>query len=245
LAETWKKIAFEADVITKAVLTTKGDILAATGADTPVRVGVGTDTHVLTADSGQGSGVKWAEPAAGEGNVTASANLGDHKLVRGDGGAKGVQHCATLTVSDDGEMVNTGQPNFSVAPTVDQENIAIGSPVTVVFGTERFDVGNNFASNTFTAPVSGKYQLNFYLGLGNLDIGGGHYRAGIHTSNRTYSFVIAPRFAIDPEYWMLSFSQLANMDLNDIAYCSLEQWTGDVQADILSIYTNFTGVLIC
>jgi len=32
-----------------------------------------------------------------------------------------------------------------------------------VFGTERFDIANNFASNTFTAPATGKYYLSTSL----------------------------------------------------------------------------------
>lgn len=44
-------------------MTTKGDIVVATGSGTFVRQGVGTNGQVLTADSAEADGVKWATPA--------------------------------------------------------------------------------------------------------------------------------------------------------------------------------------
>jgi len=49
--------------IPDSLLTTKGDIIAATGASTPARLAVGTNNHVLTADSTASTGMKWAAPA--------------------------------------------------------------------------------------------------------------------------------------------------------------------------------------
>lgn len=51
---------------TKATLTTKGDIYAATAASTPARLGVGTNAQVLTADSTAATGLKWATPSGGK-----------------------------------------------------------------------------------------------------------------------------------------------------------------------------------
>jgi hypothetical protein len=50
--------------IQPTLLTTKGDIIVATGNATLVRQGVGTNGQVLTADSTQADGVIWATPAS-------------------------------------------------------------------------------------------------------------------------------------------------------------------------------------
>jgi hypothetical protein len=45
-----------------SVITTKGDLLVGTGAGAMAREAVGADTYVLTADSAQTNGIKWAAP---------------------------------------------------------------------------------------------------------------------------------------------------------------------------------------
>jgi hypothetical protein len=47
------------------LLTTKGDIYAATAAATPSRIGVGANNTLLTADSTTATGLKWAAAAGG------------------------------------------------------------------------------------------------------------------------------------------------------------------------------------
>jgi len=47
-------------ILLASIATTKGDILAATAADAITRLGVGSNDQVLTADSAQSTGLKWA-----------------------------------------------------------------------------------------------------------------------------------------------------------------------------------------
>jgi hypothetical protein len=58
-----------ASVIAPTIVDAKGDLIAATAADTVSRLAVGTDGHILTADSTASTGIKWAAPA-GAGGMT-------------------------------------------------------------------------------------------------------------------------------------------------------------------------------
>jgi hypothetical protein len=51
--------------IQPTIVDAKGDIIAATAANTPARLAVGANDTVLTADSAEATGLKWATPAAG------------------------------------------------------------------------------------------------------------------------------------------------------------------------------------
>ena len=78
----------------KSTLTTKGDIYAATAASTPSRLGVGSNGQVLTADSAQSTGLRWADPSSANthsvttktGNYTATTS-DEVILVNASGGS--------------------------------------------------------------------------------------------------------------------------------------------------------------
>lgn len=59
----------DATGIPATIFDAKGDIIAATAADTASRLAVGTNGQVLTADSTAATGIKWATPAGGGGKV--------------------------------------------------------------------------------------------------------------------------------------------------------------------------------
>ena len=127
-----------------------------------------------------------------------------------------------------------------------QDNIAINTEVTIIFGTERFDQGGDFASNTFTAPVTGKYQLNAVIRIDGLDIDAAYYDLKFQTSNQTYTTALFDPDGLDsdPAYWNMAGSVLADMDASDTAYVVLRQSAGAAQADI-SADSFFSGYLAC
>lgn len=55
--------------VPKSLVDAKGDLIVATGNDTPARLPVGSNGQVLTADSGESAGVKWATPSGGGGGL--------------------------------------------------------------------------------------------------------------------------------------------------------------------------------
>jgi hypothetical protein len=55
----------DTNAIQNAIVDAKGDLIGATAADTPARLAVGTNGQVLTADSAESTGLKWAAPASG------------------------------------------------------------------------------------------------------------------------------------------------------------------------------------
>ena len=151
-----------------------------------------------------------------------------------------------MTINSAGAITSTSQPAFQVVPASIQSNIAAGSTnVTVVFGTERFDQGSNFASNTFTAPVTGRYQFNIMVRLDDVDTASNWYMLGLFTSNKDYEQFIDPDYhSGDFSLFVMTMSVLADMDANDTAAVIVKQHSGAVQTDI-DTTSHFSGFLAC
>ena len=150
------------------------------------------------------------------------------------------------TIDANGHITQPYQPAFMVHPASTQSNIAVNGFTTIVFGTERFDNNSDFASNTFTAPVTGKYQLQANFRLDAVDETNNNIQLHIVTSNKSYYSIISPNgFDADPAFWWLGTTVLADMDASDTAYVRMYiSQDGTAQMDI-SADAYFSGYLVC
>ena len=153
-----------------------------------------------------------------------------------------------MRIDANGAITMPLQPAFLAKITSQIDHITVGgaSNTTIAFGTEVFDQNADFASNTFTAPVAGRYQLSFFLRLENVDTAATSYQFLINTSNRNYVHLLHPSttFTSDSTYVHANLSILADMDASDTATVQYYKDGGTAQTDI-DTDSYFSGFLAC
>ena len=94
----WQKVT----VIGDDKLTTKGDLLAYNTVDSETRFGVGTDTHVLTADSTATNGFDWAAATVADGSITNAkmADMAANTVKVRDANSSGVPSDVALATTE-------------------------------------------------------------------------------------------------------------------------------------------------
>ena len=128
----WQKVT----VIGDDKLTTKGDLLAYNSADSETRFGIGTDTHVLTADSSATNGFDWAAPTVADGAITNAkmADMAAGTVKVRDAGSSGVPSDVALTTTQvligDGAGVTAASLSGDVTMT-NAGVVSIGTGVVV------------------------------------------------------------------------------------------------------------------
>ena len=176
------------------------------------------------------------------GSLKIEADLGS-----GSGGSTlefTVDNTTMMTIDATGAATMPLQPAFLAQPGSAQTNIALNSDEVVVFGVERFDQNADFASNDFTAPVTGRYQFNYTLRVDQIDSAATFFQMKLVTSNRTFTSTFDSFTEADIDYFTFNGSDLVDMDANDTAYIVFRQQGGTQQADI-DTEARFSGFLAC
>jgi len=151
-----------------------------------------------------------------------------------------------MRIDQTGAVTKPLQPAFMATKDGSQDNIAINSVVTTTFNGERFDQNGDFASNTFTAPVTGKYQINLVTTLANLDQDSQYIEVKLVTSNKTYTHPVVDPDGFDQDlpFFTITVAYLVDMDANDTCTTGFFIPNGSAQTDIRSGQTFFSGYLV-
>lgn len=158
-------------------------------------------------------------------------------------GGTGANPSTRMHIDSAGTITSPANPAFQVQNSADHNNIAVGSAyIDKTFDTEIFDQGSNFASNVFTAPVTGKYLLISKLAFQSADATDAVLYNLIVTSNRTYSTIGGGGLDADTTI-NLDVCVVADMDANDTAKVQYRQIGGAAQADVVTS-SFFAGYLL-
>ena len=152
-----------------------------------------------------------------------------------------------LKIDSAGAVTMPLQPAFYAVVNSSQDNIATGQWHAIIFGLERFDSNADFnnSNGTFTAPVTGKYQLNTSIRLSAADTAANAYLFRLNGSNRApIANYDGNQYATDTEI-TVQLSALLDMDANDTVTVEVYQDGGTAQTDIQNgEYSFFNGILV-
>jgi len=144
-----------------------------------------------------------------------------------------------------------GAVSFSLTPCFSASaattNIPLATQTKVTLSSERFDQGSdlNVGTDTFTAPITGKYLFTYILFFDQLDADHTTLDATIVTSNRSYQQTVTPdHFLNSDSRFSLTGTMICDMDASDTLHLNVYVSDGDAQTDIHTD-SHVSGALIC
>ena len=147
-------------------------------------------------------------------------------------------------IDGDGAITTARQPAFHARNSSKDCNVTgDGTSFTVEFDSEIFDQGADYnnTSDTFTAPVTGRYLLSSTLLWGGLTTGHCRIDNDIVTSNRTYC---SKYFNARAGGLATQNTVLADMDACDTAYVRANVYGGAAVVDLEACSNYFSGMLL-
>ena len=149
-----------------------------------------------------------------------------------------------MTIDKDGHITKPKQSAFLVF-SVDANNFPLNDTRLMTLDTEVFDQNGDVASNVFTAPITGRYNLSLSMYFTAIASDSNYLEVYLTTSNRTYYFIIDPgTFDQTGAYHTITASVLADMDASDTASVSYRQSSGSSGTDFNGSDSFFSGYLV-
>ena len=205
-----------------------------------------TDNTILEVD------LKAVDTAVDEECLTFESTTGDFEWQScgGTGSITDNGNAEAMVISSDEEITMPLQPCFFAFNSVSDNDVTgTNSAITVDFDTEKFDRGANFTTDTFTAPVTGLYQLNATALIGGLTSAADtifirivssnqNIRSGQHTDAGDLGDVVG-----------LVVTAVVEMDASDTAFIEVlgsgeASAVHDILGDATAAFTHFSGCLV-
>jgi len=187
-------------------------------------------------------------------NANTLSSVSGDLIVESDGTNEIIFNNGTsdlMIMSSDGEQTLPLQPSFLAYANADVLNqTGSGTIVDVGFNTEVFDVGGNYASDVFTAPVDGKYLLTTTVSFYNITSSMDNGWIRIVTSNVNFQFSANFYNLATPTFeGSISLSCICQMEAADTASVKLRIQNGasntaDLAGDATDLVTYFSGQLL-
>ena len=160
-------------------------------------------------------------------------------LVIGKGSALGTT--SHIVTDENGHVTKPLQSFFQA--NASYTNIPLTTAQTISL-SERVDTNGDLASNTFTAPVTGRYYLGYHFYLTSLDADHTALDVKIVTSNKTYAVTYKPSVFMNSDgNFGVTGSQICDMDASDTATFVIYIAGGAAQTDVHTDSTA-SGMLI-
>lgn len=178
----------------------------------------------------------------GAGSIGGSTGATDNAILRADGTGGGTMQSSGITITDAGELLMPTMPLVLAYNSATDTNVSgDGTVVTVDFDTEVTDRGADFATDTFTAPVTGAYDCGGSILLAEMTAGTHVVQVDLVTSNRTYLLANETTPVAAKSYLCTAIG--VDMDAADTAFLQLTVSGGAKSVDVFGHATSLLSYI--